>query len=154
MFDVRNKINSLKPGKSPGHGGIQNVACSLCALLNTCIDSYIFPTSMKMVHRWPAYKKLDSIVRTIIVQSTRIIHLQLYIVIYPLRIVNTFMYMYSRHVRVGFSCLFCAKITIFTVGTKFSFQSHISLWNWIYTYRHLLTLFYLGHVMLDNCSLG
>ena len=35
-------------------------------------------------------------------------------------------------------------IEIFTVGAKFSFQSHVSIWNWFYTYRHLLTLFYLG----------
>ena len=67
--DVLKKIKSLKPVKSPRHDGIQdkflklageNLACSLCVLFNTCIDSCIFPTSMKMADICPVYKKLDN----------------------------------------------------------------------------------------------
>ena len=68
--DVLKKIKSLKPGKSTGHDGIQdkflklageNLACSLCVLFNTCIDSCIFPTSIKMADICPVYKKLDNL---------------------------------------------------------------------------------------------
>ena len=76
--DVLSKIKSLKPGKSPGHDGIQdkflklageNLACSLSVLFNTGFDSCVFPTSMK----WRIYvlctKNLITFVRMIIVQS-------------------------------------------------------------------------------------
>ena len=68
--DVLSKIKSLKPGKSPGHDGIQdkflklageNLACSLCVLFNTCFDSCVSPTSMKMTDICPVYKKLDNL---------------------------------------------------------------------------------------------
>ena len=68
--DVLSKIKALKSGKSPGHDGIQdkflklageNLACSLCVLFNTCFDSCVFPTSMKMADICPVYKKPDNL---------------------------------------------------------------------------------------------
>ena len=37
----------------------ENLACSLSVLFDTCIDSCIFPISMKMADICPVYKKLD-----------------------------------------------------------------------------------------------
>ena len=68
--DVLSKIKALKPGKSPGHDGIQdkflklageNLACNLCVLFNTCFDFCVFPTSMKMADICPVYKKPDNL---------------------------------------------------------------------------------------------
>ena len=64
-YDILEKIKSPKTGNSPGYDGIQvkflkladaNLAGSLCMLFNKCVESYTFPSSMKMADISPIEK--------------------------------------------------------------------------------------------------